>query len=155
MNTLNQFRLATSTASLCILDPSRMKHRVNDPPDWWSDFMVEIEEVNLGNAMIVGLGSDGNFVINVGDGGDASKKSVSALIGNESGRVFVGPGEEITGGGFEPSTLRNRTGIFLDLEPATYRVTVTKHGANELSVWFAKVDAAASNAIEDQLLLED
>lgn len=155
MNSVKHFQLVTSTASLCILDPSRIRHRLNDPPDWWSDFVVEFEEVNLGNAMIVGLGSDGRYMINVGNDTNASARSVSALICNESGRVFVGPGEEITGGGFEPSTLRNRTGIFLDLEPATYRVTVTRHAASELSIGFTRVDAAASNVIEDQLLLED
>lgn len=155
MDNVNTFNLVTSTATVCIFDPRRLEHRVNDSPDWWSDYMEEIEEVNRGNVMIVGLGRDGSYSASVGTGIEPHGNSVTALLNNESGHVFIGPGEEISGGGFEPTTLRYRTGLLLDLEPATYRVTVAKHKAIELSVQLVKVDLKATNSIENQLLLED
>ena len=151
----DRFTLTTSTASMCVFDPEALAHRQNDPPDWWSDFMEEIDEVNAGNVMIIGLGTDGSYETQIGTGVDSSGSSVTALIRNVSGCMFVGPGEEITGGGFQPSTLRNRTGLFLDLEPSTYRVTVTKLPLQKLAVSLTKVDEDASNAFEDQLLLEE
>ncbi len=150
--------LATSTAAIAIFDEACLDHRMNQPADWWSDFMDEIDEVNKGNAIIVGLGTDGiyNVDVRVVETPKASTgKVVVGLLKNVSGRLYVGPGEEIVGGGYKPSTLRHPTGVFLDLPPATYRVSVTKGKQNDLSVVLLQVDEPATNSIEDQLLLEE
>ena len=149
-----KFTLTTSTASVCIFDPECLSHRVDNQPDWWSDFMEEIDEINKGNVMIVGLGVDGTYEATVDGANDDSCESVTALVRCRSGCFFVGPGEEITGGGFEPATLNNRTGIFVDLTPSTYRVTVAKRHSNQISIGFELEDGDASNCVEDQLLLE-
>lgn len=155
----NRFRMVTSTATVCIFDPQRLRHRLDDAPDWWSIVSEEIKELNQGNAMIVGLGSDGAYSVQVHVGGDEAERgmveSVTALIGIESGSASVGPGEEITGGGFEPSTLQDGCGAFIDLEPGAYHVTVAMRGDAELTVVFRKVQGVASNSISDQLLLGD
>lgn len=152
-----RFDLFTSTAAVCVFDPEVLLHRLNDPADWWSDFMEEIDEVNAGNIMIVGLGTDGRYGTTIGANEQVSEteNSVSSLIRNMSGKVFVGPGEEVLGGGYQPSTLRHRTGVFLNLEPSSYRVTIAKLAKDELVISLNSVSGGWTNSNEDQLFLED
>lgn len=147
------FILTTSTASVCIFDPDCLRHRVKDAPDWWSDYSEEIIELNRGNAMIVGVGSDGSFNTLIGRVPHEDVRSVSALVQCRSGQFFVGPGEEISGGGFEPRTLTNRTGIFLNLAPSAYQVTVAKLSSRKIAISIELKDGAARNRLRDQLLL--
>lgn len=147
------FRFTTSTATFCAFDPKSLEHRLNDPPDWWSDYFEEIQEVNSGNIMIVGLGGDGTYDVLFTDDPSGSGKSVSARIRCDSGILFFGPGEDITSGGLEPMS-RNTTGIFLDYPPGTYEIVVKKISDVEISVSVHKVEGEANNDCSEQLLLE-
>jgi hypothetical protein len=153
-----QLNLAPSTATITVFDEACPEHRIKQPADWWSYFMEEIDEVDEGNAIIVGLGADGIYDVDVRVGQNleaSSGKCVLGLLKNVSERLYVGPGEEIVGGGNKPSTPRHASGLFIDLPTSTYRVSVTKIGQHNLCVNLAKVDETANNSIEHQLLLDN
>lgn len=148
----NTFDLITSTASLCIYDLECLKHRLHDAPDWWADFYQEIEEVNAGNVLIAGLGEDGQYRVTVVEEMPACEHEVSANIGCPSGRVFLGPGEDITGGELEPDK-RRTTGKILSLASGTYHVRVGLTARNEVTVQLRMTTEPKKNNITEQLLL--
>src|SRR4051812_16615200 len=92
----------TDVATICIYDPDRLKHRVND--DQWGSYPeVAVDEMNAGNLMIVNIGSDGVYDLYVHDGPVAYPEcSVSARLACSSGKFYVGPGEGLPGFGYGP-----------------------------------------------------
>ena len=120
----DNFTISTDTATICIYDPAMLVHRFDSPPDWWSDYRVELEEANSGNLLIIGLGEDGDYYVRVQNEITDCIEKVTGLIRIKTGRIFIGPGEEITGGGYRPINRSYVTGSFIDLPPSTYRVTI-------------------------------
>jgi hypothetical protein len=55
----------TGTAAIVIYDLESLQHRMNDDIDWWASPAEEISELNDRNLLIVGLGSDGFYDIDV------------------------------------------------------------------------------------------
>lgn len=92
--------ISTDTASLVVFDLSALSHRVEDECDWWADPKEELVELAARNVLIVGLGSDGLYDIEIRDQCLPNAKVFSLRA--PSGTIFVGPGEEISGGGNEP-----------------------------------------------------
>ncbi len=92
--------IRTDTASLAIFDLSALSHRVEDECDWWANPKEELAELAARNVLIVDLGSDGFYDIEVSDQSQPSARAFSLRA--PSGNIFVGPGEEISGGGNEP-----------------------------------------------------
>lgn len=115
--------VTTDTATACIFDPACLRHRKSDVGDWWSIPECELEEVNNGNALILNLGSDGTYHFNLID---QSIEGVQLQLKVPSGRLFVGPGEELTGGDLEPDD--SWGGEFLDVEPGLYVCTLARKG---------------------------
>lgn len=71
--------------------------------------------------MIVGLGGDGFYDLDiVNEDGFPRRYSLSF----PSGRVFIGPGEMLTGGGDEPAPQYG--GMFFDFEPGDYTVGIER-----------------------------
>ena len=114
--------IATDTASLVIFDVAALKHRFDDTCDWWADPRDELVELRARNVLIVGLGSDGFYDVSASDKLDITAARFSLKA--PSGRIFIGPGEEITGGGFEPDGKWG--GYFIAVPPGDCEVSVTR-----------------------------
>ncbi|MBW8842327.1 MAG: hypothetical protein JF608_11080 [Sphingomonadales bacterium] len=136
--------VATDTATICIFDVAALKHRVNDVGDWWSIPANELAEVQNGNALFLNLGTDGTYQLEVADEIDPS--AVSYNLNTPSGRVFIGAGEEVSGGGFEPEGI---AGFFVQVREPNHRVSVSRDG-QRISVRF--VPASASRNEVSQLI---
>ncbi len=115
---------ATDTASLVAYDLGALRHRFDDECDWWADPREELAELRARNLLIVGLGSDGFYDLTVTKSLAADVTRYSLQV--PSGRFFIGPGEEVTGGGFEPDGKMG--GIFVPLKVGDYAITVTRKG---------------------------
>jgi hypothetical protein len=114
--------ITTDTATICLFDPLAMRHRIDDVGDWWSLPDNELHEVRQRNAIFLNLGSDGSYSVLIGAGAREDGLALSLKV--PSGRLFVGPGEQMTGGGLEPDS--EWGGEFLTLEPGDYRVCISR-----------------------------
>lgn len=110
----------TSTATVVVYDLEGLRHRLDDDVDWWADPQAEMDELNQRNLLIVGLGFDGFYELDIAEEVDFPR---SYSLHFPSGKIFIGPGEALTGGGAEPDETCD--GIFLDLAPGDYKVGVT------------------------------
>ncbi len=111
----------TSTASVVIYDLKSLRHRLDDDVDWWADPKAELDEINRRNVLIVGLTFDGFYDLDIIDQ-DTGAECYSLRF--PSGKIFIGPGEVMTGGGDEPD--ESCSGIFLDLPPGDYNVSIAR-----------------------------
>ena len=109
----------TSTATVVIYDLESLKHRLDDEVDWWADPQAELDEINARNLLIVGLGFDGFYDLDIIE---EERDAASYSLRFPSGKVFIGPGEALTGGGDEPD--ESCSGVFLNVTPGDYKVAV-------------------------------
>jgi len=150
---LNTMTVATSTAAICIFDPVALAHRLNDTADWWSDPDEEKLEMNSGNVYIAGLREDGIYNIDV----EVRLSSLhdihdnSLILISPSGKFFIGPAEDITGGGLEPSS-RNTTGKILVLPVGKYLVNA-KLEESRIFVYIFATDMDLPNHISEGIYL--
>ena len=121
---IKKFSFTTDTATLSIFDLVSLKHRISDDPDWWSIPKDELEEINRGNVLFLNLGNDSNYTVEIHDDikGDYSTLSVKV----PSGKIYIGAGEDTSGGGLEPDGSDYMSGVFLDLVPGNYDVNFKK-----------------------------
>jgi hypothetical protein len=147
-----EIAFVTDTATLCLFDEEVMRHRLDDAADWWAVPEEELEEVNKGNALFIALGSDGRYRarIEVSDR-PAAEGALTARVKCSSGKLFIGPGEDMSGEDVGPNTKAG--GVFLDLAPATYEVAVRLTAPAELEVRLRHVDAEAANNLASPLVL--
>lgn len=111
----------TGTSTIVVYDLGGLKHRIDDDVDWWADPVEELIEIRRRNLLIVGLGSDGFYDLDIVEGFDLAQ---NYSLSFPSGRIFVGPGEMLTGGGDEPEPRYG--GMFLDFEPGDYTVGIER-----------------------------
>jgi len=138
-------RFKTDTATLIVVDPACVRHRINDDADWWSVPAEELGEVNRGNALFVNLGSDGTYDLDItGEAPPAGAQFADVLIRNEGGLFFVGAGEHMTSEGMEPEAAHGN--VYVDCPPGTYRVVVWMIGTT-LSVRLTPSKGPAVNAL--------
>lgn len=142
----SQISITTDTATLSIFDLASLKHRFDDTPDWWSIEEDEIEEINQGNVIFLNLGADGQYLIEV----------CETLHGAEflylkvpSGRVFVGAGEDTTGGELQPDMSDYSSGKILELPKGNYQVFFAKNG-NTIQISFVK-SSKGENHLENPI----
>src|SRR5262249_60784719 len=87
--------------------------------DWWTWPPDVLADLNAGNVVPVDPGADGVYHVTVHLDEDRPAADadpvVSGLVGCDSGVLFIGPGEDITGGGLEP------VGFRLPCPAGTYR----------------------------------
>lgn len=107
----------TSTSTIAVYDLAALKHRLNDDVDWWADPAEELAEINRRNLLIIGLGGDGFYDLEIVEEGSLVPRFSLSF---PSGRIFIGAGEMLTGGGDEPAPQYG--GMFLDFEPGDYTV---------------------------------
>jgi Family of unknown function (DUF6386) len=116
--------ITTDTATICLFDLASLQHRLNDVGDWWSIPKNELEEVNAGNALILNLGADGSYEVNFCNSAMSGMKHFSLRI--PTGRIFIGQGEQLTGGGLEPDPAWG--GEFHNVEAGNYVCGLLKDG---------------------------
>jgi hypothetical protein len=152
---MERFGMTTGTATICVFDPAALKHRVADYADWWSDEDEELKEVNAGNVVFVALGSDGQYQVEAWPEGGSwlGGRVVTATLRCPTGRVFIGPGEDVSGGGFEPDR-RRTSGRFVQVPIGVYNVAVCRLAAWQIGVKLEPAGAGGPNAFDEGLSLE-
>lgn len=130
----------TDTATIVVYDLAALRHRKDEAVDWWTDPPPELEELNKRNLLILGLGSDGYYDVSLDEQENPDAKGYSLHF--PSGEIFVGPGEELTGGDFEPTG--EHGGYFVSIEPGDYSVSAKRAG-DQVAIKFRKADAFENN----------
>lgn len=120
------FNIFTDTATLVVFDLASLRHRLSDTPDWWSLPEDELDEINQGNAVFLNLGQDGGYVVEIVD--NLLDYSGSVYIRVLSGRIFVGAGEDVTGGDLEPDDTAAVSGRLIEMAPGSYAVRFRRDG---------------------------
>jgi hypothetical protein len=121
-----EFSIFTDTATVAIFDLAAIKHRMSDTPDWWGIVEDELQEINEGNVAFLGVGQDGSYKIAIVD--DIAANFGVLHLGFPSGQVFVGAGEDTTGGDLEPDGSDAIQGVVVDFEPGSYLMKYKKTG---------------------------
>ena len=119
-----KFSFTTDTATLSIFDLASLKHRISDDPDWWSIPDDELDEINKGNVLFLNLGDDGCYNVDVHDDIDENYGCLSLKV--PSGKIYVGAGEDTSGGDLEPDGSDYMSGVFLEIAPGNYEVKFKK-----------------------------
>jgi hypothetical protein len=139
------FKFLTDTATLAVFDPERLRHRVHDAADWWTDDATQLEEVQAGAMALVSLGSDGVYHARITDEELTSDErdyatEVIADLGVEviSGRLYIGPGECQPGGDAEFSASDVERGALVELPPGAYRAEVYAIGWFDSPRWWSE-----------------
>ena len=135
--------IVTDTATVCVFDPALARHKLDDDCDWWSIPGAELAAVNAGQVAFFNVGGDGAYDIALY--AELAEPHASVHLAVVSGRVFIGAGEDVTGGGLEPDTACG--GLFMDVPAGRYRVQARRDGAR-ISLAFVP-DACSSNAFGD------
>lgn len=116
--------IATDTACVAVFDLAALAHRVDDDCDWWAEPADELNELRARNLLIIGLGSDGIYAVEVTDAPVANAPVFS--LHAPSGTIFVGAGEELSGGGYQPDG--SGGGYLISVDPGDYSVSVGRRG---------------------------
>jgi len=119
------FNFVTDTSTLCIFDLSCLKHKLDDDVDWWSIPEEELSEINLGNVAFIGLGTDGEFIVEIVS--SISQPIIKTNLKVLSGKIFIGAGEEVTADGLEPDCVRG--GGFVSLDIGSYILSANIEGS--------------------------
>lgn len=145
------FFIRTDTSTLCLFDPEVIRSRLMDSADWWSDPYEELNEVNLGNILIIGLGSDGIYSVElfIREHANLQQKQLAARIKCLSGVIYIGPGEDITGDGIEPS--ERSSGEFIHLEKGTWLAEFIKKSENALALYLNPIEGNSINSFKKPL----
>ena len=141
--------IQTDTATLVIYDLMSLKHRINDDADWWSLPEDEVEEINKGNVLFLNLGDDGIYKIDIKN--DICEYTGSLFLKVPTGKVFIGAGEDVTGGDLEPDDSDAISGEFITLEPGSYEVKYKKQGS-DVQISFTKA-VFTENSLEEGVYL--
>ncbi len=144
-----EFSIFTDTATLSIFDLGAIKHRVSDAPDWWSIVEDEILEINKGNVAFLGLGDDGSYTIKVLDSIENAAGTLNLHF--PSGKVFIGAGEDTSGGDLEPDGSDVIQGETLDFAPGHYSMGFARAG-NTIELCFT-LTSEKHNAIKEPIRL--
>ncbi|EEG87487.1 hypothetical protein PROPEN_00384 [Proteus penneri ATCC 35198] len=80
--------------------------------------------MNKGNIAFIGLGNDGFYTINLCD--KIEDPDVRININCPSGKVFIGAGEDTTGGDLEPDDPKYRAGEIIFLPVGDYEISLKK-----------------------------
>ncbi|MDO8040093.1 DUF6386 family protein [Janthinobacterium sp. SUN137] len=136
-------RIVTGTATLCVFDPALLRHKLEDDCDWWSIPSAELAAVNAGQVAFFNVGGDGAYDIALH--AELAEPHVVVHLAVLSGRVFIGAGEDVTGGGLEPDTAYG--GLFVDVPAGSYHLQARRDEAR-INLAFVP-DARSSNAFVD------
>ncbi|WP_028592331.1 DUF6386 family protein [Paenibacillus massiliensis] len=117
----HEFTTVTDTSTVAIFDLAAIRHRFDDTSDWWSIPEDELDEMNQGHILFLGVGHDGQYHISIVDQLDDADGLLHLQA--PSGQIFVGAGEDTTGGELEPDDSTAVSGAMLTMNPGNYAVT--------------------------------
>src|SRR5690606_31437992 len=142
------FQFSTDTAELAIFDPERLLHRKDEAGDWWTLQRENLLELNAGNLLSRDLGADGLYSVDVEKiaGGQISSTSIKANLNVGSGSIFIGAGEDITGGELEPD--ERFGGRYESLEPGWYNIREARGGTSKVLIAVTGLVEPAPNKFE-------
>lgn len=138
----SKFSITTGTSTLSIFDLESLKHRMEDTPDWWGISKDDIDEINKGNVIFLNLGEDGAYNVELCN--TLEEDFVSLFINVPSGSVFIGAGEDTTGGDLEPDGSEYISGKILDIPIGKYEIRFNKLGRN-IKIMFLKSQKNTNN----------
>ena len=148
-------RICTDTAAFCLYDLDALTHRLADVCDWWSIERDELAELNAGNCLIFGTGTDGSFDFEVADDRRIASADIEVVIRAPSGKLYLGAGEDISGEEDQPEEgSEHYPGLFLEVERGNYLVSLKRSGAL-IRVGLERTDRAAANQVAESLRLVD
>lgn len=116
--------ISTDTATICIFDLTAMAHRKHDIGDWWSISRNRVAEIQNRNSLFIELGNDGTYQVVISSGEEVETEAF--CLATPSGTIFIGPGEEMSGGDFEPDGKWG--GFFISVEGSYQKVRVRRDG---------------------------
>lgn len=150
MSDKHSFAFQTGTATLAIFDLAAMQHRLTDTADWWSIAEDELQEINAGNIIFVGLGADGCYEVAV----TTRQTSADCLLylAVPSGSVFIGAAEDTTADGLEPDQSVNTSGKIIDLAPGYYQVSICRN-EQQLNITFTASTVRHNNLLTPVVML--
>jgi len=135
----NVFEYVTDTSTICVFDIANLKHRLDDTCDWWSIPEDEVLELNKGNLFIAALPADGKYEVSILDEFCCSYDfHLSANLNCNSGEIFIGAGEHITGDEAEPKDWKYLAGRQINIEPGSYKVDLYLSEKSKIAVKFTK-----------------
>lgn len=114
--------ISTDTATICIFDLVAIQYRKDDVGDWWSIPRDREVEIVKRSALFIDVGDDGNYQVEVVQ--NPAEGMLEFCLASPSGKAFVGPGEEMSGAGFEPTG--EWGGIFIPVDGPYQRVSVVR-----------------------------
>lgn len=153
-------KVITDTATIVMFDPDQLQHRINESWDWWTDEDQAVEELNQGNALFLGVDTDGAVEVQLNeltDNDNLPEKpeetvSVQANLHNTSGQFYIGPGEATTGEGEEPE--ESESGHLVKVSPGNYQVTIRENGEG-IKIWLKPITEFVRNEFEYSPVLYD
>lgn len=141
--------ISTDTATICIFDLTAMQHRKDDVGDWWSIPRDREMEIVNRSALFLDVGDDGSYQVEIEQ--NPAERTSDFCLSSPSGRVFVGPGEEMSGAGFEPTG--EWGGIFIPVDGPYQRVSVVRR-LNTIHVNMAPTEPFENEVVESVQLRE-
>ncbi|WP_046227688.1 DUF6386 family protein [Paenibacillus dauci] len=121
-DTNTSFSFSTDTAALAIFDMQAIHHRITDTPDWWTIPEDELAELNQGNIVVCHLPVDGTYDVQLVQ--QLTDTQVRCHLHVPSGQIFIGAGEDITGGDLQPDDPTVVSGQIITLPPGNYELSV-------------------------------
>ena len=153
---VNTFGYATDTSTICVFDIANLKHRLNDACDWWSIPEDEVLELNQGNLIIAALPQDGKYEVSILDEFKGHFDfHLSVNLNCDSGEIFIGAGEHITGDEAEPKDWKYLGGKLINLEQGNYKIDMHLFELNKIAVTFTKNPEVKLNNFSLPLELRD
>lgn len=125
---LISFSLITDTATLAIFDLQAIRHRKSDTADWWSVPDDKFDEMNNGNIAFMNLKDDGFYTVTLQD--SVEHPDLITEIACPSGEIFIGSGEDTTGGDLEPDDPEYYSGKIIFLPVGCYEIVMKKDEGN-------------------------
>lgn len=135
--------ISTDTATICIFDLAAMQHRKDDVGDWWSIPRDREAEIVKCGALFVDVGDDGDYKVEISE--DPNEELIGFCLASPSGKVFVGPGEEMSGAGFEPTG--EWGGMFVPVDGSYQRVSIARR-LDTIQIFMRCTEPFANEAIE-------
>lgn len=150
------FEYVTDTSTICVFDVANLKHRLDDTGDWWSIPEDEVLELNKGNLIIAALPEDGKYKVSILDEFKYPFDfHLSVNLCCDSGEVFIGAGEHITGDETEPKDWKYLGGRLMYLEQGNYKVDLYLFELYKIAVTFTKNSEVKLNNFSLPLELRD
>lgn len=145
------FKFVTDTSTLCVFDPTALRHRIDADADWWCwPPEVQVKELNAGNVAFIDLGRDGEHSGSLSEE-PSGPCDLQVILSCPSGCLFIGAGEEVTSEGMQPACARG--GLFHPVAPGAVLLQVGRSAEGQIHLAITPHAGVAGNAFTSPLQL--